>query len=207
MGSFSCTDRFCKGRQVGNQRGNFWQFQTVKRWAGDAMSEMCDNSHVGSVMGVSVDQACFWGDRFLHFQTVNICPSTQEISCFTGATKHSGKIAVPLTQVYFGTVDKGLRVLYITSLCNFLPFYCLNIEVVTKRSEMITEKPSSESSITMKGNNQQSWHRDMKQSSLEINCVKQSWVLSWSEWVLFPGMDFTWGHGCIQKTRGKIWSE
>lgn len=137
MGSFSCTDRFCKGRQVGNQRGNFWQFLWVKRWAGDAVSGMCDDSHVGSVMGVSVGQACFWRDQFLHFQTVNICPSIQGISCCTGAARHSGKIAVPWTQVYFGTVDNGLRVLYSTSLCNFIPFYSLNFEIVTKRSEMI----------------------------------------------------------------------
>lgn len=91
----------------------------------------------GSVMGDSVGQACFCGDRFLHFQTVNICPSIQGISCCTRATRNSGKIAAPRTQVFFGTVDNGLRVLYITSLCNFIPFYYLNIEVVTKRSEMI----------------------------------------------------------------------
>lgn len=137
MGSFSCTDRFCKGRQAGNQRGNFCQFLWVKRLAGDATSGMCDNSHVGSVMGVSVGQACFWGDQFLHFQTVNICPSIQEISCCTGATRLSGKIAVPWTQVYFDTIGNSLRVLYITFLCNFIPFYYLNIEVVTKKSEMI----------------------------------------------------------------------
>lgn len=50
MGRFSCTDRFCKGRQVDNQRGNFWQFPWVKRCAGDAVSRMYDGSHVGSVM-------------------------------------------------------------------------------------------------------------------------------------------------------------
>lgn len=55
----------------------------------------CVISHVGSVMGVSVGQACFRGDQFLCFQTVNTHPSIQEISCCTGATRHSGKIAVP----------------------------------------------------------------------------------------------------------------
>lgn len=56
-----------------------------------------------------------------------------------------------------------------------------------------TGEPSGENEMTMKvkGNNQQSWHRDMKQSSLEVSCVKQIWFLSRSEWVLFPGMDVT----------------
>jgi len=49
MGSFACTDRFCKGRQAENQRGNFWLFPRVKRCAGDATTGMCDGSHVGSV--------------------------------------------------------------------------------------------------------------------------------------------------------------
>lgn len=72
---------------------------------------------------------------------MNICPSVQEISCCTGATRHSGKIAIPSTQVSFGTGDNSLRVLYITSLCNFIPFYYLNFEVVTKRVKDDTEKP------------------------------------------------------------------
>lgn len=72
---------------------------------------------------------------------MNICPSVQEISCCTGATRHSGKIAVPSTQVSFGTGDNGLRVLYITSLCNFIPFSYLNLEVVTKRVRDDTEEP------------------------------------------------------------------
>lgn len=72
---------------------------------------------------------------------MNICPSIQEIACYTGATRHSGKIAVPSTQVSFGTGDNGLRVFYITSLCNFIPFYYLIFEVVTKRVRDEMENP------------------------------------------------------------------
>lgn len=71
---------------------------------------------------------------------MNKCPSIQEISCCTGATRHSGKIAVPSTQVSFDTGYNGLRVLYITSLCNFIQFCYLNFEVVTKRVRDETEE-------------------------------------------------------------------
>lgn len=141
MGSFSCTASFCKGRQVENQRQNFWQFPWVKRCAGDATSGMYEGSHVGSVMDLVWVKLAFEVISFLHFQTVNICPSIQEIPCCTGDTRHSGKIAVPSTQVSFGTGDNGLRVLYITSLCNFSPFYYLTLEVVTKRVRDATEEP------------------------------------------------------------------